>query len=86
MAAALLVPPLELTGAPFVPPVGQGTTSAAATAGNPAQAGTLGPLAFTGANPAATLLLAGGLLALGAAFLRKAHALVEVPETRPQDA
>jgi hypothetical protein len=69
-------------------PVGSsgGTTSAAATAGNPAQAGTLGPLAFTGANPAATLLLAGGLLALGGAFLRKANMLVEVREVHPEDA
>jgi hypothetical protein len=63
-----------------------GTTSAAATAAVPAQAGTLGPLAFTGANPAATLLLAGGLLALGGAFLRKAYALVEVREVHPEDA
>ena len=69
-------------------PVGSsgGTTSAAATAGDPAQAGILGPLAFTGTNPAATLLLACGLLALGGAFLRKAHALVEGREMRPQDA
>ena len=69
-------------------PVGSssGTSSAAATTGSPAQAGTLGPLAFTGANPAATLLLAGGLLALGGAFLRKAYALVEVREVHPEDA
>lgn len=69
-------------------PVGSngGTSSAAATTGGPAQAGTLGPLAFTGANPAATVLLAGGLLALGLAFLRKAHMLVEVQEERSQDA
>jgi hypothetical protein len=70
------------TGATKGAPVGSngGATSAAATTGGPAQVGGLGPLAFTGANPAATLLLAGGLLALGGAFLRKAHALVEVPE------
>jgi hypothetical protein len=62
-----------------------GTTRAAAMAGDPTQAGTLGPLAFTGSNLPATLLLACGLLALGTAFLRKAHALVEVGETRTED-
>ena len=76
------------TGGTNGAPVGSsgGTSSAAATTGGPAQAGTLGPLAFTGANPAAAVLLAGGLLALGGAFLRKAHALVEVREMHPQDA
>jgi hypothetical protein len=76
------------TGATTGVPVGSSgsATSAAVTAGDPAQAGILGPLAFTGANPAATLLLAGGLLALGGAFLRKAHALVEVREAHPEDA
>ncbi|MEO6414113.1 MAG: hypothetical protein ABIO48_16110 [Pedococcus sp.] len=68
-------------------PVGTsgGTTRAAAVTGDPSSAGTLGPLAFTGTNLPATLLLAGGLLALGIAFLRKAHALVEVQETRTGD-
>lgn len=65
---------------------GGGTTSAAATTGDPAEAGMLGPLAFTGTNLAATLLLAGGFLALGMAFLRKAHRLVEVGEVRAEGA
>ncbi len=43
-------------------------------------------LAFTGTDVAPTLLLAGGMLALGIAFLRKAHALVEVREVRTNDA
>lgn len=58
-----------------------GTTSAAATTANPtgngAGAGTSGLLAFTGTDLAPTLLLAGGLIALGIAFLRKAHGLVD---------
>lgn len=65
-----------------------GTTRAAAMTGDPSRAGTLGalgPLAFTGTNLPATLLMAGGLLALGIAFLRKAHALVEVRETGTED-
>ena len=65
---------------------GGGTTIAAATTGAPAAAGTSGLLAFTGADIAPTVLLAGGLLALGMAFLRKAHALVEVREVRTNDA
>lgn len=57
-----------------------GTTSAAATAdpsGNAAGAETSGLLAFTGGDLAPTLLLAGGLIALGIAFLRKAQGLVD---------
>lgn len=57
-----------------------GTTSAAATTADPTGAGIGAPglLAFTGAELAPTLLLAGGLLALGVAFLRKAHQLAVV--------
>jgi hypothetical protein len=62
-----------------------GTTRAAATTEDPAEAGTLGPLAFTGTNLPGTLLLAAGLLALGIAFLRKAHALVEVRDVHTED-
>jgi hypothetical protein len=60
-----------------------GTTSAAAT-GDPELAGNDGLLAFTGADLAPSLLLAGGLIALGIAFLRKARVLVDdrVPVTR----
>lgn len=58
-----------------------GTTSAAATTANPTgnagEARTSGLLAFTGIHLAPTLLLAGGLIALGIAFLRKAHGLVD---------
>ena len=43
-------------------------------------------LAFTGTEVAPMLLLAGGLLALGIAFLRKANALVGIREARPEDA
>lgn len=59
-----------------------GTTSAAATTADPTGAagvGAPGLLAFTGAELAPTLLLAGGLIALGIAFLRKAHGLVDDP-------
>jgi len=60
-----------------------GATSAAAT-GAPELAGSDGLLAFTGADLAPTLLVAGGLIALGIAFLRKARALVDhaAPTTR----
>lgn len=58
-----------------------GTTSAAATSANPtgsaARVGASGLLAFTGADLAPTVLLASGLIALGIAFLRKAHGLVD---------
>ena len=58
-----------------------GTTSAAATSANPtgsaARVGVSGLLAFTGADLAPTVLLASGLIALGIAFLRKAHGLVD---------
>jgi hypothetical protein len=62
-----------------------GTTSAAATTDRLAAAGVQG-LAFTGIDLAPTVLLAGGLLALGLAFLRKASALGEVRLARPEDA
>jgi hypothetical protein len=62
-----------------------GTTSAATTTDRLAAAGVQG-LAFTGIDLAPTVLLAGGLLALGLAFLRKASALGEVRVARPEDA
>jgi hypothetical protein len=62
-----------------------GTTSAATTTDSLAAAGVRG-LAFTGIDLAPTVLLAGGLLALGLAFLRKASALGEVRVVLPEDA
>ncbi len=76
-------------GAAVAPPAAVVPTPPAASArparsAPPASAGPAS-LAFTGTDVAPTLLLAGGLLALGIAFLRKAHALVEVQETRTED-
>ncbi|NYG08468.1 hypothetical protein BJ986_002955 [Phycicoccus badiiscoriae] len=86
------------TGAPVGTPgtsgssagTGSGATSGADTSangsGDPQTSGAGGPLAFTGAELAATLLLAGGLVALGMAFLRRARTLVPARATEPENA
>ncbi|WP_140737729.1 hypothetical protein [Pedococcus bigeumensis] len=71
-------------GAAVAPPTG-GVPAGPAACVRPTRSGLSASalpasLAFTGTDVAPTLLLAGGLLALGLAFLRKARMLVEVRE------